>query len=234
MKIGLAPYKFKNNDIGFNLSQIEKAMSSVQGKVDLLCFGETFLQGFDALSWEYEKDKDIAVSLDSPIMLRLCELTRHYGVDLLLGYLEKDSDCIYSSCAVLERGKIAHNYRRISKGWKEPIADEHYKEGQETREFLYRGRQFQLALCGDLWDFPERFKTDHMLLWAIYVNFTLEDWKGYEMEYAAQAQLAAKQTLLVNSISDDPKAHGGAFYFVDGEIERRVAYDQEEILIVEV
>ena len=234
MKIGLASYKFKNNDITFNLSQIEKAMSSVQGKANLLCFGETFLQGFDALNWEFEKDKDIAVSLDSPIMLQLCELTVRYGVDLLLGYLEKDSDGIYSSCAVLERGKVVHNYRRISKGWKEPIAGEQYKEGQDTREFLYCGRQFQIALCGDLWDFPERFQTDHILLWPIYVNFTLEEWARYEQEYADQAQLATRQTLMVNSISDDPIAHGGAFYFVDGHIEKRSAYDQEEILIIEV
>ncbi|MCH5353532.1 MAG: carbon-nitrogen hydrolase family protein [Acutalibacter sp.] len=234
MKIGLAPYKFKNNDIAFNLSQIEKAMQSTQGKADLLCFGETFLQGFDALSWDFEKDKDIAVSVGSPIMLQLCELTLRYGVDLLLGYLERDGDSIYSSCVVLVQGKIAHNYRRISKGWKEPIADGHYREGNDTREFLYRGRQFQIALCGDLWDFPERFQTGHVLIWPIYVNFSWEDWAQYEQEYAAQAQLAARRTLLVNSISDDPIAHGGAFCFVDGCIEKRIDYDQEEILIVEV
>lgn len=50
MKIGLASYKFINQDLSFNLSQIEKAMQAAQGSVDLLCFGETFLQGFDALN----------------------------------------------------------------------------------------------------------------------------------------------------------------------------------------
>ena len=234
MKIGLAPYKFKNNDVAFNLSQIEKAMESARGKADLLCFGETFLQGFDALSWGFEKDKDIAVSVNSPIMRQLCDLTLRYGADLLLGYLELDNDSIYSSCVVLEQGRIAHNYRRISKGWKEPIADGHYREGNDTREFLYRGRHFQIALCGDLWDFPERFQTDHVLLWLIYVNFALDQWQEYEQEYAQQAHTAARQTLLVNSISDDPKAHGGAFYFLDGRIEKRIAYDQEKILVIEV
>lgn len=33
-------------------------MKAAQGKVGLLCFGETFLQGFDALSWEYENDAE--------------------------------------------------------------------------------------------------------------------------------------------------------------------------------
>ena len=57
MKIGLAQYKFINNDISFNLSQLKRAASQYSGKVDLLCFGESFLQGFDSLSWDYENDK---------------------------------------------------------------------------------------------------------------------------------------------------------------------------------
>lgn len=50
MKIGLVSFECKNKDIDFNLSQIHKAMSEMQGKVDVLCFGETFLQGFVSLS----------------------------------------------------------------------------------------------------------------------------------------------------------------------------------------
>ena len=52
MRIGLTSYRCKNRDIGFNLSQIERAMKKVQDQADLLCFGEAFLQGFDSLSWE--------------------------------------------------------------------------------------------------------------------------------------------------------------------------------------
>ena len=54
MRIGLASYEVKNKDVAFNLSQMERAMEKAQGKVELLCFGEAFLQGFDALG-----DKDI-------------------------------------------------------------------------------------------------------------------------------------------------------------------------------
>ena len=45
LKIGLASYRFVNNDMRFNISQIEKGMKAAQGKADLLCFGEAFLQG---------------------------------------------------------------------------------------------------------------------------------------------------------------------------------------------
>ena len=233
MKIGLASYEFRNNDLVFNLSQMEKAMALVQGQVDLLCFGETFLQGFDALSWDFEKDKEIAVTADSDLMKQLCGMTVNYQVDLLFGYIERSGDHLYSSCAVLEHGVLTHNYRRVSKGWKEySITDGHYREGADTAGFLYRGQPVKIALCGDLWDFPEQFKTDGLLIWPVYVNFELEDWPRYEAEYAEQACLAARRTLMVNSISHDPVSHGGAFYFVDGRIEKKLAYNTEGVLII--
>lgn len=235
VKIGLASYEFKNNDITFNISQIEKAMKTARGAVDLLCFGEAFLQGFDALNWNYENDRDIAVSSDSKIMRQLCDLTVQWGIGLLFGYIEKENDSIYSSCAIIEKGKLIHNYRRISKGWKEySITDEHYNEGISTETFLYHGQSLMIALCGDIWDFPERFKTDSLLIWPVYVNFELDEWAQYEKEYAEQASLAAEKTLMVNSISANPQSHGGAFCFVDGKTEKALAYDLEDILVVEV
>lgn len=233
MKIGLASYEFRNHDVAFNISQMEKALKYAQGKVNLLCFGEAFLQGFDALSWEYERDKDIAVSTDSEVMGRLCALSRTYDVDLLFGYIERSGDRIYSSCAVIENGGLTHNYRRISRGWKEyTVTDGHYQEGTDTGGFLYHGVPVKIALCGDLWEHPERFQVDGLLIWPVYVNFPLDEWVQRETEYGAQARLAARQTLMVNSIAGEPVSHGGAFYFVDGKIEKRLPYDTEGILIL--
>lgn len=235
MKIGLASYAFRDGDIAFNTAQIERAMQAAQGRVDLLRFGETFLQGFNALSWNYEADREVAVSTDSEIFRQLGGLTLEYGVDLLLGYIEGADGGIYSSCAVIGQGKLLHNYRRISRGWKEYLqADGHYREGTETGEFSYRGQSIMVALCGDMWDFPGRFRTDHLLIWPVYVNFSLDEWARYEAEYAQQARLAARKTLLVNAISQDPVSHGGAFCFVDGRAAEKLAYDAEGILTVEV
>ena len=235
MKIGLAVYEFRNRDTAFNLSQMERAMRSARGKADLLCFGEAFLQGFDAFDWTYEADRERAVPADAEIIKRLCGMTARYGVDLLFGYLERAEDALYSSCAVLAEGKLIHNYRRISKGWKEYTrTDGHYREGTETGAFRYRGQPIVIALCGDLWDFPERFRTDGLLIWPVYVNFTLEEWAGQEAAYAEQARRAASRTLLVNSLSREPESHGGAFSFVDGRAAERLAYDTEGILTVEL
>ena len=63
MRIGLASYLSKNHDISFNMNQIELAFNRSKRKVDLLCFGEAFVQGFDSLCWNYEIDKDIALNL---------------------------------------------------------------------------------------------------------------------------------------------------------------------------
>lgn len=195
MKIGLASYEFINNDIEFNMSQIEKAMQSMQGKVDLLCFGETFLQGFDSLNWNYDNDKDVAIA----------------------------------------QGEIIYNYRRISKNWKEyDITDYHYKEGNETEGFRYKDHLIKIALCGDMWVYPEKFRTDDLLIWPVYVNFDLEDWPQYELEYAEQAKLACDRTLMINSISKNPDSHGNVFYFTKGNIEEKLEYDAEDILVVEV
>ena len=235
MKIGLAAYKFENKNIEFNIAQMEKAIQESQGKAELLCFGETFLQGFGSLLWDYETDKDMAITQDSAIMQQICDLSARYQVDLLFGYVEREGDSIYSSCAVIEQGKLIHNYRRISKNWKEyDRTDYHYCEGITTKEFLYHGKMISIALCGDLWLFPERFKTDDLLIWPIYVNFDLEEWKNYEQEYADRALLACPKTLMVNSITDDPVSHGNAFYFLNGKIEKKFRYDTEGVLIVEV
>lgn len=235
MKIGLAAYEFRNNDIAFNLSQMERAMKSVQGKVGLLCFGEAFLQGFDALSWNYEADQQTALSSSSPSIERLCAMTRKYGVDILFGYIEKDQEAIHSSCAVIEKGTLLHNYRRISKGWKEyTITDGHYQEGNAVHEFLYQNQPILIALCGDLWDFPERFQTESLLIWPVYVNFTLAEWEKYVQEYARQAALACRRTLLVNPLSKEPPSHGGAFHFADGAVAESLPFDTEGILIVDI
>ena len=76
MRIGLASYPFVNNDVDHNLAQMEAALRLAQGKVELLCFGEAFLQGFDALRWNYADDKHIALPIDSAPM-------RHAALSLI-------------------------------------------------------------------------------------------------------------------------------------------------------
>ena len=142
MKIALASAKFKNNDVPFNLRQIEDCMlQAKEAGAELVCFGEAFLQGFDALTWYWERDRDVAVTTDSEVFRALERLTADTGIDLLVGFLEREGEEIYSSCALLSEGRAVHNYRRISRGWKDfRKTDAHYREGREVTPFRWRGR----------------------------------------------------------------------------------------------
>lgn len=236
MRIGLVSYQCKNRNIAFNMKQIELAMQRSAGKADLLCFGEAFLQGFDALCWDYEADKTIARELSSDTISQLRIWTIQYGISLIVGYIEKFEEKLYSSCVVLSNGEILYNYRRISKGWKEfSITDSHYCEGNQTSAFRFHGKEMTLALCGDLWEFPDRFKTDQLLIWPVYVNYTVEEWnQGVLDDYAAQAALAADDVLMINPIDREPVNHGGSFYFHKGQPVAKLPFDKEGILIVEI
>ena len=235
MRIGLVSYRSENRNTAFNMSQIKLAMERFEGKVDLLCFGEAFLQGFDALCWDYEVDKDIAMELSSDTIAQLKSWTIQYGISLATGYIEREQDKLYSSYAVISDGRIIHNYRRISIGWKEyAITDEHYCEGRETGTFHLHGKEFMIALCGDLWGFPGRFSTKHFLLWPVYVDYTVEEWNSGELDaYAVQAYLAADDVLMINPIDDSPENHGGSFHFHCGKTIGRIPFDQEDVLIVD-
>ena len=236
MRVGLVSYRCESHSVLFNMSQIEKAMKHSEGKVDLLCFGEAFLQGFDALSWDYEADKALAVELSSETIAQLRDLTVQYGISLITGYIEKDLEKLYSSCVAISDGKIIHNYRRISKGWKEYTkTDGHYCEGTATDSFKLHGKDICLALCGDLWDFPEKFRTENLLIWPVYVNYSVEEWNSGALdEYAAQAAMAAKDVLMINPLDNEPENHGGSFYFRDGKIIARLPFDEEGILVVSI
>lgn len=237
MKIGLVSYEFNNGEIEYNIKKIEKAIISANGKADLLCFGETFLQGFDSLSWNYEIDKSIAITKDSFIMDKLKNLSEKYNIDLGIGYIEREREQIFSSFVVIEKGKIIHNYRRITKNWKEYlITDEHYCEGKISETFIYKNTEFKIALCGDMWICPEKFKTNGILLWPVYCNFTKEEWENTEQsDYAKQSKLASDNVLLVNSITKkEPISIGGAYYFKNGKIENSLELDKEDVLIVEI
>lgn len=236
MVIGLAAYRYINHDIAFHMAQMDKAMRAAQGKADLLCFGEAFLQGFDAMNWDYAHDCEVAVSQDSALIRTLCDRTVRYGVDLMFGYLEREGEMLYSSCMVIENGRILHNYRRISKGWKEYWhTDGHYREGDTTCDFEYRGKTFRIALCGDLWDYPERFQTKGTLLWPVCCNFTRKEWEEqYQAEYLEQAALAARKTLFVDAYEDGSDAVRAAFCFTEGRIGSSILSDADEILYVEV
>lgn len=237
MKIALACVRIVDRDVPHNLSQMHRCMEEAkENGADLVCFGEAFLQGFNALSWRYEEDREIALTDASPELAQIRRWTQEIGIDVLFGYNERADETIYSTCALMAEGKLIHRYRRISKGWKEYWrTDAHYREGETVEVFAYRGRQCVIGLCGDLWDFPEKFALgEELLFWPVYVCWTEEEWEnGGKLEYAQQAQKCCNHTLYVNSICDGD-AFGGAAQFLNGGVQREWPLLREGMLYVTI
>lgn len=137
---------------------------------------------------------------------------------------------------MISDGEIIHNYRRISRGWKEYArTDEHYKEGSYVEAFDYRNKKCVIGLCGDIWDHPERFAIgEDILFWPVYVCWTEAEWEnGGKVEYAEQASLCCENTLYDNSVCNGD-AFGGAAHFFGGKVQKELPILNEGLLYVTV
>lgn len=202
-----------------------------------LLWGE-LLQGFDGLCWNYEADKTMARSMDAEEIAAIKKWTMDIGIDVLFGFIERDGEFLYSTCALVSGGEICHKYRRISPGWKEAeLADDRYREGDVIEPFSYKGRTCAIALCGDLWVYPERFRDKaDLLFWPIFVNFSIEEWEKQELSnYAEHAGRVCHHVLLVNSVTGgEAPAFGGCAYFAKGTIAASLPMGEEGVLVVEL
>ena len=181
-----------------------------------MCFGESFLQGFDCLDWDFATDKDVAVTRDSGEIRRIREASRRLGVDVLFGFIERENETLYSSCMLVEAGEITRCYRRLSKGWKEYTrTDDHYREGLAAEVFDYRGWRCVMTLCGDMWDTTQdAFRLgEDILFWPLYCDYTRDEWLHGELaDYACQCRDHASLTLMINSLCRGGSEGGCAVY----------------------
>lgn len=242
MRIGLIAEKYIDNDLEHNFAQMIKWLKQCEGQgYDLLCFGESFAHGFEALTWEHEKDLEIAITQSDPRIERLRRQAKRSKTGIAFGYIEKVEDKLFSSYLVLSgEGEVLANFRRVSVGWKEPIADhDFYLEGKDYTPFEFKDKKIGIAICGDLWhdNLFENFKKQQsdLLLWPLYINYTPEDWYGGEREaYAERAGDLQRPVLMINSLSDPPtQAFGGCYDFNSGRIEQELPLGGGGMLTVE-
>lgn len=147
MKCALASMGFINEDIEYNKNVIIQSMIKYAKDVDIIVFGEAFLQGFYGATFEVEHDSKLAISQDDPIIKETCTVAKEYGVAVSFGFIEKAEDLFYSSQITIDsNGKVIDVYRRVSPGWKEETANEQYCEGKEFRAFEYKGQRIVVGL----------------------------------------------------------------------------------------
>lgn len=244
MKIALAALAFEDRNIRRNQQTILQAMEKYSGQADLLVFGETFLQGFDVLTWDYDKDRLLAVEERDPVIEEIAEAASTYHIAVSFGFIERCGEKLYSSQLTIGAdGKKVNLFRRVSEGWKEPEAGAHYAEGSEFPLFSYGGKSFSIGLCGDLWD-EKNVQAIHQLhadlvLWPVYTDFNVGEWdREIKFDYAVQAGKLGSRVLLVNSYCLTEKeyetAKGGAIYFLNGEIRSELEAGEPGVMVVEV
>jgi len=245
MKIALAASPVRTGDTSYNLSSMLQTAALCSGKADMVLFGETSLQGFDCLVWDYKTDCQMAVCPDDPRMMQIREAAKQYRIAISFGYIEKAGEALYSSQIVIDdTGAVIQNFHRVSVGWKDyRRTDGHYREGANFEAFRYRGKKFAIGLCGDLWTDgrPEEIKALNadIILWPVWCDYHVAAWnESIKYEYAAQAALCGECVLLVNPFCADPDAvgcaAGGAVYFRNGSIVKELPAGKSGILIVEV
>ncbi|MEX5397150.1 carbon-nitrogen hydrolase family protein [Streptococcus sp. ZJ93] len=223
MKLALVSGLMASHAVEIQLERIEQYCEEA-ADCDIIVFGEAYLQGFDRLTWSYDRDKKRAVEQNSPVINRIQSIAQIYQLAISIGFFEKNDEKFFSSQLYIgATGDILSNYRRISQGWKDKNAGKQYQEGEDFEVFDYQGRRLVTAICGDLWhdNLLNRLTTLEydICLWPVYIDYTPEEWQTAQHEYAEQTKRISKPIYLVNSYSTDKQeAYGGVYLFEKGQI----------------
>ena len=246
MRIALASTLVKNGDTMFNIQTMTAQLEALSGQADLVLFGESVLQGFDSLCWDYETDRCVAMTVSDATICQLRACAKQNKIAVSFGFLERDGEVIYSSQLFIGAdGEIVNVFRRVSIGWKAfRRTDTHYREGRRFERFCYHGKCFATALCGDLWadGRPEEMYAigADIVLWPVWCDYPPDDWNSrVKYEYARQAARCGTSVLFVNPFSADADtapdaATGGSAYFQGGQIRMESPAGNPGILVVEL
>lgn len=244
MKIALAAVCFETKNINMNQQTIIRLLREYSQKVDHIIFGESFLCGFEALSFKFEEDIKYSVSINSEVIQQIQEVCLQENCGVSFGFIEKENSNLYSSVVSISKtGQILDCYRRISSGWKESFADEHYKEGEEFKLFSIENFDCCVGICGDFWDDRNIELVNHLnpqlIFWPVYTDFNPKSWnEKIKHEYAQQTSKLNCPVLYVNSVCTDSDweqlSKGGAALFNQGQIITEAPSGKEQLLILEL
>jgi len=147
------PEKWKKEK---NLATMEKmAREAAANGAELIITSEGALDGYlinevlekkNRAEWEL-KFKEIAESIDDPGVMRIRALARELEVDFILGFLERDGDVLYNSCAwINSSGDIVHLHRKthMAQHYFEP---DFYHPGFEISAFDTRFGRMGMMIC---------------------------------------------------------------------------------------
>ncbi len=244
MKIILASLISLTCNIQKNKDRIIELIYKYSGIADMILFGEAFLQGFYSMNFHYDHDVQLALPLDSSIVVEIKEAAKANKIGVCFGMLEFNNSNIYSSqITISSQGDIIDVFHRVSPGWKEKCANEYYVEGTGFHCFNYLDKKIAVGLCGDLW-FDRNVAeistlAPDIVFWPVYTDYNADDWNSFaKYEYCEQAKKICPNVLYVNSVCIDQTgseiAKGGNALFCDGKILLESSSGDESELLIDL
>lgn len=240
MKLVLCAGEMDNNKLDIQVNRMEEYMRSNKA-VDFLVFGESYLNGFDGLTWDYEIDIDRGISLEDDLIGKIQEMCLFYSSGLSFSFIERLENNLYCSNLVIDRnGNIIDLFRRKSPGWKDESAGPNYCEGKDFQTFDYKDKRILVAICGDLW-FDENIARINeleadLIFWPLYIDYLKDQWhKEAKFDYREQTSKLKAPVLMVNSYMEGlDTAKGGAYFFDRGLIIQELALGKAGSLEIEI
>ena len=97
MRLALASQPVRNGDVAWNVRCMEDVLRACSGRADTVVFGESVLQGFDCLRWDYARDCTVAAAWTDEPVRHLQAAARENGAAVSFGMIERAADGLYSS-----------------------------------------------------------------------------------------------------------------------------------------
>ena len=229
------------DDIQYNMRVMrETLIKAKNSRVDLLLFGEAFLQGFEAMSFSYADDVKKAIFQKGVEITKIRAWAKEYQMAVGFGYYENDAGGLYSSYLFIdEEGRILDNYRRVSTGWRIKKANPDYRCGRSFQTFTWRNLRLTTLVCGDFWE--DKLLTaivthDHdsdLFLWPVHCDYTQDQWDNEACDaYRRRTEILKTPILFYNNYIDEKeRAKGGAYLWHQGKTIEHTPYGSSQLSI---
>ncbi len=222
LKIGLVQLSIKEGDVKKNRRHIEECVEKYAGTdVDLLCFPELCISGYDFIKAEKSLSEREFFS----------DICRKYKVPILAGVSVREEEKYYDSvCIWDEEGKKLGEYRKIHLWGQER---EFFEAGEQLQVVSFKGWKIGLLICADLRFFEVSTPVKNM---GADVIICPSAWAyGWEELFRLCGRMRAAENqiymILLNRASGDCKYCGGtAIVEPDGSIFQEISNDAEGYL----
>lgn len=224
LNIGIVQLEVYEGDISTNKNNIEKYVELYSSRnVDILCFPELCISGYDFISARTSLDEFDFFS----------ELSKKYRQTILAGVVEHSREGIFDALAIWnKKGEIIGKYRKIHLWGEEK---KFFDSGNEIVVINYNDWKIGLLICADL-GFPELSRKLAVLgADLIFYPSAWASGSGYLFELTAATRAAENQvySIALNRSSSEGKYCGRSSVFLpNGKPMKMIKHNLEDSMDV--